>query len=157
MGLIDNFINKLRFGNENDEYDENDEHEELDDKQENYQRYPNFAQEKSRISFKQRSGGQNRNGMKLVAIKPNCFDDVINICNPLLEGKVVVINMEGIHGDISRRIIDFVSGSTYSIRGNLQKISNYIVVATPESVELSGEFADVLNNAYETQGFTFKV
>ncbi len=28
----------------------------------------------------------------------------------------------------------------------MQKISNYIFIATPESVELSGDFQDLLNN-----------
>jgi len=40
----------------------------------------------------------------------------------------------------------FSSGATYSMNGNLQKISNYIFIATPESVELSGDFQDLLGN-----------
>ena len=30
------------------------------------------------------------------------------------------------------------------MNGNLQKISNYIFIATPDSVELSGDFQDIL-------------
>ena len=45
-----------------------------------------------------------------------------------------------------QRIIDFTSGATYSMNGNLQKISSYIFIATPESVELSGDFQDLLGN-----------
>ena len=45
---------------------------------------------------------------------------------------------------MAQRIIDFSSGATYSMNGNLQKISNYIFIATPESVELSGDFQDML-------------
>ena len=44
---------------------------------------------------------------------------------------------------MAQRIIDFTSGATYSMNGNLQKISNYIFIATPESVELSGDFQDL--------------
>ena len=62
----------------------------------------------------------------------------------LLAGKAVVLNMEGIHTETAQRIIDFTSGSTYSMNGNLQKISNYIFIATPQSVELSGDFQDLL-------------
>ena len=54
--------------------------------------------------------------------------------------------MEGIHTELAQRIIDFTSGATYSIGGKMQKISNYIFIATPPSVELSGEFQDLLNS-----------
>ena len=62
-------------------------------------------------------------------------------------GKAVVLNMEGINTEIAQRIIDFTSGSTYSLNGKLQKISNYIFIITPESVNLSGEFQDLLSTA----------
>ena len=55
------------------------------------------------------------------------------------------MNMEGIHMETAQRIIDFTSGATYSLSGNLQKISNYIFIATPPSVELSGDFQDLLS------------
>ena len=45
--------------------------------------------------------------------------------------------------EIAQRIIDFTSGSTFAISGNLQKISNYIFIITPQSVEISGDFPDV--------------
>ena len=59
-------------------------------------------------------------------------------------GKAVVLNMEGIHMEVAQRIIDFTCGATYSMDGNLQKISNYIFIATPSSVELSGDFPELL-------------
>ncbi|RKJ00976.1 cell division protein SepF [bacterium D16-54] len=79
-------------------------------------------------------------------IKPTSIEDAREICDFLLAGKAVVLNMEGIHTEIAQRIIDFTSGATYSMNGNLQKISSYIFIATPESVELSGDFQDLLGN-----------
>ena len=46
--------------------------------------------------------------------------------------------------EVAQRIIDFTCGATYSMDGNLQKISNYIFIATPSSVELSGDFPELL-------------
>ena len=77
-------------------------------------------------------------------VKPTSMEDSRDICDYLLAGKAVVLNMEGIHTEIAQRIIDFASGATYSMNGNLQKISNYIFIATPDSVELSGDFQDIL-------------
>lgn len=86
-----------------------------------------------------------RRGMEVSLIKPTSIEDAKEICDYLLAGKAVVLNMEGIHTEVAQRIIDFTSGSTYSMNGNLQKISNYIFIATPQSVELSGDFQDLLS------------
>ena len=87
-----------------------------------------------------------RRTMEVSMIKPTSIEDAREICDYLLAGKAVVLNMEGIHTEVAQRIIDFTSGATYSMNGNLQKISSYIFIATPESVELSGDFQDLLSN-----------
>ncbi|MDF2887245.1 MAG: hypothetical protein K0R23_1630 [Lacrimispora sp.] len=84
--------------------------------------------------------------MEVSMVKPTSIEDAKEICDHMLAGKAVVLNMEGIHTEVAQRIIDFTSGATYSMNGNLQKISNYIFIATPESVELSGDFQDLLNS-----------
>lgn len=84
--------------------------------------------------------------MEVSMIKPTSIEDARDICDFLLDGKAVVLNMEGIHTEVAQRIIDFTSGATYSMNGNLQKISSYIFIATPESVELSGDFQDLLGS-----------
>lgn len=87
-----------------------------------------------------------KRSLEVTMIKPTSIEDASEICDYLLAGKAVVLNMEGIHTEIAQRIIDFTSGATYSMSGNLQKISSFIFIATPESVELSGDFQDLLNN-----------
>lgn len=87
-----------------------------------------------------------RRGMEVSLIKPTSIEDAREICDYLLAGKAVVLNMEGIHIEIAQRIIDFTSGAAYSMNGNLQKISNYIFIASPESIELSGDFQDLLSS-----------
>ena len=86
-----------------------------------------------------------RSGMEVTMVKPTSMDSSKDICNYLLSGKAVVLNMEGIHMEVAQRIIDFVSGAAYSMDGNLQRISNYIFIVTPNSVELSGDFQDILS------------
>ena len=86
-----------------------------------------------------------KRSMEVSMIKPTSIEDSKEICDYLLAGKAVVLNMEGLHTEVAQRIIDFASGATYSIGGNLQKISNYIFIATPQSVELSGDFQDLLS------------
>lgn len=87
-----------------------------------------------------------RRGMEVSLIKPNSLEDAKEICDYLLAGKAVVLNMEGINTETAQRIIDFTSGATYSMNGNLQKISSYIFIATPQTVELSGDFQDLFSS-----------
>ncbi len=99
-----------------------------------------------------------RRGMEVSMVKPTGIEDAKEICDYLLAGKAVVLNMEGIHTEVAQRIIDFTSGATYSMNGNLQKISNYIFIATPESIELSGDFQDLLNSgALDVSGLNIRL
>lgn len=82
-------------------------------------------------------------------IKPNEFKDAGAITETLLANSTIVLNMEGMDGDTAQRIIDFVSGSCYAVDGSLQKISNYIFVITPSSVDISGDFNQILNGAFD--------
>ena len=104
--------------------------------------------EQARPRFLPRPAGNKvvsmRRSMEVSLVKPTSMDDAKEICDYLLAGKAVVLNMEGIHTEVAQRIIDFTSGATYSMNGNLQKISNYIFIATPQTVELSGDFQDIL-------------
>ena len=56
--------------------------------------------------------------------------------------------------DIAQRIIDFTSGSCFAISGSLQKISHYIFIITPASVDISGDlqdnFQDIFNDSLQT-------
>ena len=62
--------------------------------------------------------------MEVCVIKPNSIDDEREITDTLLNGRTVVINMEGLSVDIAQRIIDFISGATYAMQGNLQKFQH---------------------------------
>ena len=87
-----------------------------------------------------------RGGMEVCMVKPGNIGDAREIVDTLLNGRAVVINMEGIPTEIAQKIIDFTSGACYAVNGNLQKISNFIFIATPPSIELSGDFEDLMGN-----------
>ena len=64
----------------------------------------------------------------------------------------MVLNLEGLDVDIAQRIIDFTSGSCFAIGGNLQKISHFILIITPPSVDISGDFQELLSGTFEVPG-----
>ena len=88
-------------------------------------------------------------GLEVVVIKPTTFEEAREITDTLLSNRAVVLNLEGIEFELAQRIIDFASGSTYAINGKLQKISNYIFIVTPPSVDISGDFQGILGGAFD--------
>ena len=155
MSLLNRIMDTMRLTDDDDDYFMDDDYEDekparrrmFNRKEEDDYDYEEEEPPKPR--FLSRSSGNNkvvpmRRGMEVSLIKPTSMEDSREICDYLLAGKAVLLNMEGIHMEVAQRIIDFTSGATYSMNGNLQKISNYIFIATPESVELSGDFQDML-------------
>ena len=78
-------------------------------------------------------------------IKPTSVEDAREITETLLRNRTVVLNLEGIDLEIGQRIIDFTSGSCFAIDGNLQKISNYIFIVSPSSVDISGDLQSIMD------------
>jgi cell division inhibitor SepF len=77
------------------------------------------------------------------------MEDTRDIADTLMENCTVVLNLEGLDVDIAQRVIDFTCGVCYSLHGNLQKVSSYIFILTPENVELSGDFQSILSGAFD--------
>jgi len=83
--------------------------------------------------------------MEVCVIKPTTVEDAREITETLLAGRTVVLNLEGLDLEIGQRIIDFTSGSCFAVDGNLQKISNYIFIVTPQNVDISGDFQNIMS------------
>lgn len=85
-------------------------------------------------------------GMEVCVIRPSTVEeDGSEISDTLLSGRAVILNLEGLQVKIAQRIIDFTAGACYSIKGNFRQVSNYIFIITPESVDISGDFLDLLS------------
>lgn len=86
-----------------------------------------------------------KDGLEVCVIKPTTVDDARDVTDTLVGGRAVILNLEGLHVELAQRIIDFTAGSCYAIDGNLQKVSSYIFIITPKSVEISGDFQEMLD------------
>lgn len=75
--------------------------------------------------------------MKLVVIEPSSFDEAPRLVDNLKARKPVIINLANLDTGVARKIFDFLSGATYALNGNVQKIADYIFVFAPESVDIS--------------------
>lgn len=156
MGVMDKFLNVMKLNDVEDEFDSDDYYDDEEPvekiKKNSYkeEEYDELSVKKSSqkvtpIRQVKRSSG---NGMQVCVIKPTSVEDAREITETLLANRTVVLNMEGLDIDIAQRIIDFASGSTYAIHGNLQKISNYICILTPASVDISGDFQEIFSGTF---------
>jgi len=80
---------------------------------------------------------QNTAPFKLVVIEPKAFDECPKLVDSLKSKKPVIINLEKLESDAARKIFDFLSGATYALNGNVQKIANNIFVFAPENVDIA--------------------
>ncbi len=122
----------------------------LDDDEDNKPKAP------SRPALKNGRSRMMSNGMEVCVIKPTSVEDAREITDTLLQNHTVLLNMEGLDVDMAQRIIDFTSGSTYAIDGNLQKISHYIFILTPKNVDVSGDFQEILSGAFDVPALNNK-
>lgn len=85
-------------------------------------------------------------GFEVCIMKPTTFEDSQDICDMLLSGRAAVINLEGFDVDLAQRIMDFISGAVYSMNGKLHQISSYIFIISPDTVDISGDYLDLLQS-----------
>lgn len=161
MGVMDKFLNYMKLNDEDDYYDDYDDYDEPDEPQVTKKvtsmpkEEPMMDEEPIRKTTPKITPmtRQPRKlvgaGMEVCVIKPTSVEDGREITETLLANRTVVLNLEGLDVDIAQRIIDFTSGSCYAISGNLQKISHYIFIITPASVDISGDFQELLSGAFD--------
>ena len=86
-------------------------------------------------------------GLEVCIMKPTSFEDSQEICDMLLTGRATVINLEGFDDKLAQRTMDFISGSVYAINGKLHRISNSIFIVSPDTVDISGDYLDLIQDA----------
>jgi cell division inhibitor SepF len=86
-----------------------------------------------------RPGGNGRGDVRVHLVIPKSFNDAQQIADKFKENIPVVLNLQGIDTDLSKRLIDFASGLTYALDGGMQRIADKVFMLTPRNVEISAE------------------
>lgn len=167
MSIMEKFLDIMKLNDEedyDDDFYDDDDYEEPQIKRKSFQRDEETDESQSVYKPKavkpqtvnkvtpMRPSRRQVNGMEVCVIKPTTVEDSREITETLLSGRAVILNLEGLDVEIAQRIIDFTSGSCFAISGNLQKVSNYIFIITPNNVEISGDFQDLLTGAFSVPG-----
>ena len=90
--------------------------------------------------------------LKVVLVKPERFDDASGIADHLNAKRTVVLNLENTNKEISRRLVDFLSGVAYANNGQIKRVAASTFIITPYNVDIMGE--DLLDEL-ESSGVFF--
>jgi cell division inhibitor SepF len=175
--IFKNFLNSMKLTEDDDEYEEylNEENEKearkakrVEKKEAKNVRYeevpksqPFVAQQtaaneikKERVTKMERSTTgkvvpirMTPKGLEVCIMKPTSFEDSQEICDMLLTGRATVINLEGFDDKLAQRTMDFISGSVYAINGKLHRISSCIFIVSPDTVDISGDYLDLIQES----------
>lgn len=147
MGISDTFKKLVGIEEIDDEFEE----EELEAEKERLSRESSRktqAEYKAPVSFGDNSGNKampierrisvaGTSAFKLVVIEPKSFDECPKLVDSLKGRRPVIINLEKIETETAKKIFDFLSGATYALNGNVQKVANNIFIFAPESVDIA--------------------
>lgn len=142
MGIVDKFKNFI--GYPDDEYYEDEDELEL-------------AEPREEQEYMTPRGGDERRSNKVVNIhattqlqvvlvKPERFEDASGIADHLNAKRTIVLNLEQANKDVTRRLIDFLSGVAYANNGQIKRVANSTYIITPYNVGIMGDLLDELES-----------
>lgn len=155
--FIDKMMDMMKLNDYDDEQDELDVREDYIHESAYRQKLKDQDYDKPR-QFKSYAGGkepvapgkvvnfQASVQMEVVVIQPETYDEAQDICDHIKSQRPVIINLENMDRTIAQRIMDFVSGSCYTLNGNLQRVTNNIFIIAPENVDVAGDFREELKS-----------
>jgi len=72
-------------------------------------------------------------------VSPHSFNDAQEVADRFKSKQPVIVNLQDVDRDLSRRIIDFSSGMCYGLGGQMERVANHVYLITPDDVEVSLE------------------
>ena len=152
MGFLDELKRLAKPYGEDEEYDDFDEEEKPAKRREttsfDFDKEPEPASPVRRMPGGSKVVNINATAqMQVVLVKPDRFDNVSDIADHLRSKHAVVLNLEKTSKDVSRRLVDFLSGCAYALDGKIKKIAISTYIITPYNVDIIGDLIDELENS----------
>ncbi len=88
--------------------------------------------------------GKDSTKSRLFIAKPEEFEEIQVIADNFKSNIPVIINLQETNQDLAKRIIDFCSGLTYALEGNIKKVAEKVFLISPYNVEISSEDKELL-------------
>ena len=88
---------------------------------------------------------------KMILLEPRAYSEAQQIADHLKKRNTVVVNLKRVTSEQAKRIMDFLSGTIYAIRGNIQKIGSGIFLCTPNNINVQGKITDETEKTKESE------
>jgi cell division inhibitor SepF len=72
-------------------------------------------------------------------VSPTSFNSAQEVADKFKANQPVILNLQGVEKDLSRRLLDFCSGICYALSGHMEKVAARVYLLTPANVEVSAE------------------
>lgn len=82
---------------------------------------------------------QRQNPARVSVVEPSSFNDAQSLADRYKRDQPVILNLQSVDAELSRRMVDFCSGLTYAMDGNIQTVASRVFLLTPRNVEVSAE------------------
>ncbi len=76
---------------------------------------------------------------RVSVVNPASFNDAQALADRFKRQQPVILNLQQADQELSRRMVDFCSGMTYALDGQIQSVANRVFLLTPRNVEVSAE------------------
>ena len=76
---------------------------------------------------------------KPYAVSPESFNEAQAVADKYMAGVPVIMNLQDVERELSRRLVDFASGLCYGMRGQMERVTHQLYLLTPAHVEVSPE------------------
>ena len=97
------------------------------------------AATRTRVLRSVEGGGNGGADVQVHVVTPSSFNDAQEVADNFKRQIPVIMNLQSVDAELSRRLIDFTSGLTYALGGGMQKIADKTFLLTPANVEVSAD------------------
>jgi len=85
----------------------------------------------------------NSGKQEVVLFHAKSFEDAAKAADELRRRKAVILNMENVDKALTRRVVDFLSGSVYALDGSVKKIAQSTYLFCPHNMDVVGDLENV--------------
>ena len=80
---------------------------------------------------------------EVVLFHAKTFDDAAKAADELCKRKAVILNMENVDKALTRRVVDFLSGSVYALDGRVKKVAQSTYLFCPHNMDVVGDLENI--------------
>ena len=80
---------------------------------------------------------------EVVLFHAKTFDDAAKAADELCKRKAVILNMENVDKALTRRVVDFLSGSVYALDGRVKKVAQSTYLFCPHNMDVTGDLENI--------------